>query len=75
MSLPVRCFTCNRVIGCYELKYEKMLNEGMPIKEILDKLKITSICCRRMFLGHVDLTEGLIKYPRHNFDTKIQKIN
>ena len=62
MSFPVRCFTCGKVIGGYEQKYENALAEGSNPKEILDKLGIQRYCCRRMFLGHVNLIDQLLLY-------------
>jgi DNA-directed RNA polymerase subunit N len=62
MSFPVRCFTCNKVIGGYEQKYETELANGSNPKQILDNLGILRYCCRRMFLGHVNLIDQLILY-------------
>ena len=63
MMFPVRCFTCGKVIAD---KYEKYL-EGIKSKkpaEVLDELGIKRICCRRMFISHVDLIDDVIKYSR-----------
>lgn len=49
--LPVRCFTCRRVLT-YDTDLETM-KQGTP--EYMAKLKSfghTRICCVRMFLGH-----------------------
>ena len=66
MIMPIRCFTCGKVIGdAYEdyikryQDYQKALKNGEKPKEtpkqILDDLGITRYCCRRMMLTHVDL--------------------
>jgi DNA-directed RNA polymerase subunit N len=66
MIIPVRCFTCGRVISdLYEdfVKryddYKKAMETGEKPKEtpkqILDDLGLERYCCRRMLLTHVDL--------------------
>lgn len=70
MIIPVKCFTCGKVIGH---KYNTYLNEIEKEKEkdiryldtnnikktsegnALDKIGLTDICCRRHFLTHVDI--------------------
>ena len=66
MIIPVRCFTCGKIIGDafeeytkrYEI-YKKALDAGEKPKEtpkqILDQLGIDRYCCRRMILAHVEL--------------------
>jgi DNA-directed RNA polymerase subunit N (RpoN/RPB10) len=72
MSFPIRCFTCNKIIGCYEEKYFQMLEEGYEAKDVLDELKIIRYCCRRMFLGYVDISEKLLSFPK-NIPKKISE--
>ena len=62
MSLPVRCFTCGKVIGIYEEKFEKMLSEGIEMKEIFKSLRLERYCCRRMFLGYVNIVDQLLPF-------------
>jgi DNA-directed RNA polymerase I, II, and III subunit RPABC5 len=84
MIIPIRCFTCNKVIAdkweyyvkrCEELeeinrkaslshetnnkKSELKYFEKNFKKEILDELGLNRMCCRRMFLGHVDLIDHI----------------
>jgi DNA-directed RNA polymerase subunit N (RpoN/RPB10) len=59
---PVRCFTCNACVGKHELKYETLLKQSVPIEEIFKILKIERYCCRRMFLGHVNVIDKLLLY-------------
>lgn len=57
---PVRCFTCNRVIADRIVRYEKAIAEGRDPEEVLDELKVMSMCCRIHFLTYVDtITEEL----------------
>jgi DNA-directed RNA polymerase I, II, and III subunit RPABC5 len=60
--LPIRCYTCNKVIGGKWDTYQNMLNDGIEPKDALDNLELKRICCRRMILGHVELIDNLLKY-------------
>ena len=58
MLVPVRCFSCNKVIAD---KYEEWLKEvnkqKKNNKEILDDLGLERYCCRRHMISTVDLME------------------
>ena len=71
--IPVRCFTCGKIISDvfkdYKKRYEeyqKTVEAGEKPKEtpkqILDDLGIERYCCRRMILTHVDLIEESAPY-------------
>jgi len=73
MIIPVRCFTCGKVIGdIYEQfkqryeEYKKTVDVGEKPKEtpkeILDDLGLERYCCRRMILSHVDLISEAAPY-------------
>jgi|LakMenEpi03Aug12_release.lakeMendotaPanAssembly.Ray.scaffolds.fasta_scaffold4659612_1 DNA-directed RNA polymerase subunit N (RpoN/RPB10) len=64
MSLPVRCFTCNKVIGQYEQKFEDMVEQGFEINDILNRFGLSRYCCRRMFLGHVPVLDNQLPFPK-----------
>ena len=76
MLIPVKCFTCGKVLGDKYLAYQEevikvkverkinpekieYLDETQMDKsiegQILDKFKITRICCRRHMLTHVNI--------------------
>ena len=78
MIIPIRCFTCNKLIGdkyeYYLLKknnidqstlletidsnsIENGLVKKTEIGKLLDELGMHRYCCRRMFLGQVDIIE------------------
>lgn len=60
MIIPVRCFTCGKVIGN---KYETYLTYPYGNEKLaLDELKLTRYCCRRMLLTHVNLIDKLLNY-------------
>jgi DNA-directed RNA polymerase I, II, and III subunit RPABC5 len=60
---PVSCFSCNNRVGRLEEKYYSLLESGLTKKEALDTLNIKRFCCRRMFLGHVDVIGKLLLVP------------
>ena len=71
--IPVRCFTCGKVIGeAYEeykkryLVYKASIDSGEKPKEtpkeILDDLGVDRYCCRRMIITHVDLVGEAAPY-------------
>ena len=62
MIIPVRCFTCNKEISSRYEEYLKLRQKGLTACEALDKTGMTRICCRRMYLGHVDIAEQLLNF-------------
>lgn len=62
MIIPVRCFTCGKVIGNKWESYIQLVHSGYEEKDALDDLKLHRYCCRRMLLTHVDLVQKLLTY-------------
>ncbi|KAI3657344.1 hypothetical protein MP638_000822 [Amoeboaphelidium occidentale] len=73
MIIPVRCFSCGKIVGDKWDRYLEHLNEGLTEGEAMDKLGLKRYCCRRMVLTHVDLIEKLLHYNR--FDRPMAKRN
>ncbi|PKK85247.1 MAG: DNA-directed RNA polymerase subunit N [Thermoplasmata archaeon HGW-Thermoplasmata-1] len=55
MIIPVRCFTCGKVVGSKYKDYKQRVAKGENPKDVLDDLGLDRFCCRRMFLSHADL--------------------
>ena len=76
MIIPIKCFTCGRVIAdqyrfylneVRKIKIQRGINvnkvmyltedfaEKTPEGEVMDKLKLDMMCCRRHMLTHVDI--------------------
>lgn len=62
MIIPVRCFTCGKVVGNLWSKYTTLLENGTDANEALTKLNLKRYCCRRMLLTHVDIISRLLEY-------------
>ncbi len=62
MIIPVRCFSCGKVIGDGWEAFAKRVSEGEAPKDVLDDLGITRYCCRRMILSHVELIDEILKF-------------
>ena len=60
MMIPVRCFTCGKVVGGLYETYVKRVQMGENPKDVLDDLGLTSYCCRRMIVAHADLVDEVI---------------
>lgn len=55
MIIPVRCFSCGKVIaGLYE-SYIKMVKEGKSISEIFRILGLNRNCCRNSISNSIEL--------------------
>lgn len=69
MIIPIRCYTCNQLVANKWAEYNKIVNnepsgtpkahDPGPSKALVafEKLAIRRVCCRRHFLGHVDLID------------------
>ncbi len=55
MIIPIRCFTCNKVVANLWEKYLKLLKNGDKENEALDKLGLDNYCCRRMLLSNYEI--------------------
>lgn len=65
MIIPVRCFSCGRVLGDkWEEFQERTEEQHEDTKQVLDDLGITSYCCRSVMLTHVDLIDDIAQYKK-----------
>ena len=63
MMVPVRCFTCGRVIGDDWEEFKARAEEGDDDPgEVLDELGVERHCCRRMLVSHTDLVDVVSPY-------------
>jgi len=62
LIIPVRCFTCGRVIGDKWEEFSRRVKEGEKPNHVLDDLGFKRYCCRRMFISHVEIIDGFLKF-------------
>ena len=72
MIIPVRCFSCGRVIASDYIAFVNKVNliketenrDPTPeeIQKIFDEIGVRRYCCRRMILSHVDLIDDTMAF-------------
>lgn len=62
MLIPVRCFTCGKVIGHLYEPFRERMENGEDPRTILDDMGLNRYCCRRMLVTHVDLIDEIIQF-------------
>jgi DNA-directed RNA polymerase subunit N len=60
--IPVRCFTCGKVISTAYEEYKRRKEEGEDPQKILDDLSMDRYCCRRMLLTHKEIIDEINPY-------------
>ncbi|MBC7108067.1 MAG: DNA-directed RNA polymerase subunit N [Methanomassiliicoccales archaeon] len=60
MIIPVRCFTCGKVIGSLYQTFVRRVQLGEDPKQVLDDLGVKRYCCRRMIISHAELIDEII---------------
>ncbi|MAG21971.1 MAG: DNA-directed RNA polymerase subunit N [Candidatus Diapherotrites archaeon] len=64
MMVPVRCFSCGKVIGSIYEAFEEKVKKGENPEKALDELGVKRYCCRRMVFTQADLIDDIMKYQR-----------
>jgi DNA-directed RNA polymerase subunit N len=65
MMMPIRCFSCGKVVADRWEEYDRRVNRNNESPEkVLDDLGMTRYCCRRMFISHVELIDEIINFGR-----------
>lgn len=62
MLVPVRCFTCGKLIGDKFEEFKAKVQTGEDQGQALDELQVTRYCCRRMMITSVDLIDQVLPY-------------
>ncbi|MDA4135620.1 MAG: DNA-directed RNA polymerase subunit N [Thaumarchaeota archaeon] len=62
MLVPVRCFTCGKLIGDKFEEFKSKVQGGEDPGKALDDLQISRYCCRRMMITSVDLIDQVLPY-------------
>jgi DNA-directed RNA polymerase I, II, and III subunit RPABC5 len=60
MIIPIRCFTCAKVLANVWEDFAAILDPTPEkLSAFLDSIGFRRICCRRHMLSHVDLIEQI----------------
>ena len=62
MIVPVRCFSCGKVVGSLYEEFVKRVERKENPEKALTELGIDRYCCRRMLVSHVELIDEIAKY-------------
>ncbi|MFQ6094603.1 MAG: DNA-directed RNA polymerase subunit N [Candidatus Bathyarchaeia archaeon] len=62
MIIPVRCFTCGKLIGDKWEDFAKRVRGGERPEMVLDDMGLSRYCCRRMLLSHIEIIDEIIKF-------------
>ena len=62
MLVPVRCFTCGRLIPDKYEDYQNKIKAGEEPIKVLDELGMDRYCCRRMLLTSVETIQQVIPF-------------
>jgi DNA-directed RNA polymerase subunit N len=60
--IPVRCFTCGKVISTVWEDFKRRRDTGEDPGTILTDLGVQRYCCRRMLLTHKEIIDDLNPY-------------
>jgi DNA-directed RNA polymerase I, II, and III subunit RPABC5 len=64
MIIPIRCFSCGKLIAHVYEPYLELIEKGESAKSAFKKLGIERFCCQRMIVSQVDLLDDLLKFSR-----------
>ena len=74
MLFPVRCYSCNKIIGDKWERYKKYRhNNPNDLEGLWKHVGVQRYCCKRMFLGHVELFDKVSQY-KINFPSIKEKV-
>jgi len=62
MIIPVRCFTCGKVVGSAFPTFVERTRQGEDPRQVLDALGLKRYCCRRMILSHAELIDEVLPF-------------
>ena len=62
MIIPVRCFTCGKVVASAWTPFVERTRNGEEPRKVLDDLGLTRYCCRRMILSHAELIDEVAPF-------------
>ncbi|NVM19834.1 MAG: DNA-directed RNA polymerase subunit N [Candidatus Lokiarchaeota archaeon] len=64
MIIPIRCFSCGKLIAHIYKPYLELIEKGEDADVAFKQLGIERFCCQRMIVSHVELLDDLLKFSR-----------
>jgi len=64
MIIPIRCFTCGKIIADKWEIYQERVSKGEHPKDVLDSLGFKRVCCRRMFISFINLIDEISQFKQ-----------
>ncbi|MAQ04248.1 MAG: DNA-directed RNA polymerase subunit N [Euryarchaeota archaeon] len=62
MLIPVRCWSCGKVVAHLYEQFKQRVAEGEDAGEVLNDLGLEKYCCRRMYVGHIELIDEVAPF-------------
>jgi len=62
MMVPVRCFSCGKVLGSLYEEFQEKIKKGENPEKALDDLGVKRYCCRRIIFAQTDIIDDIMKY-------------
>lgn len=62
MIIPVRCFTCGKVVASAFPVFVERTRGGEKPNAVLDDLGLVRYCCRRMVLSNAELIDEVLPF-------------
>ncbi len=62
MIIPVRCFTCGKVVADKYEQFIREIDQGEDPAQVLDNVGLKRYCCRRMLLAHIDIIDNFMAF-------------
>ena len=57
MLIPVRCWSCGKVVAHLYDQFKNAVDTGEDPTKVLDDIGLERYCCRRMYVGHIELID------------------
>ena len=64
MIIPIRCFTCGKVIAHKWEEYRDRVAKGENAADVLDNIGLKRMCCRRMFISFRNLIDEICLFEQ-----------
>ena len=62
MLIPVRCWSCGKVVAHVYDQFKNAVDTGEDASKVLDDLGLERYCCRRMYVGHIELIDEVAPF-------------